>query len=329
MKESNRFSAWRIWVAAISILLVGSGMSLAFYTHADRENVLDQADKDILYDASLAASSLDAILRICSLDLSHIVSGGETMQENIDDIAFNLPETSNIYLLDDTGTLLFSAYKRFDNSLSMDPAIMMRMRSGAAMDYRIIDVAQEGGKVLAFLYRVDIDGEPPNFAVALLSAYTLQRGVSTLLSRSYAGMHVSDPHGGSLALIQSAVSTRKAVLSASVSLANFPLAVTVVADKYDILLTWRTRTIVLSAVTFGLCVTIGTLLHELLYSHPMDAGNDVGSYLQSLTDAVAEAFDLGVRIRLEEHHEGGLRCTMDRMVPLALIVNELLTNVFK
>ena len=405
MKEIIRSPAGKIWIAAMAFLLFGSVTILVYYIHSDRKNELAQVDKDILYDASFAASNLDAILRIGSLNLSHIVFGEGTVQKKIQSIAFELPEASNIYAVDDTGSVLWSAYKRLDHGYSIDPAIISRMRAGAVVDCRIVDMPQEGGKVLALLHRIDTDGKSPFYAVILLSGYTLQRGVSMLLSRSYAGMHVSDPHGGSLTLIESATSMQEQLLDASVSLANFPLAVTVTAYRYGVLETWRTRTIVLCVVAGGLAVTIGilfllgyklykrrlteeqlhrdietrdslfkevnhrvknnliivqtmimlgidsiekhperaaatlnssvdrlramALLHELLYSRPKDAGDNFGSYLGALTEALIEAFDLGTRIRLEERHDDGLRCTMDSLVPLALVINELLTNAFK
>lgn len=71
------------------------------------------------------------------------------------------------------------------------------------------------------------------------------------------------------------------------------------------------------------------MLHELLYKVPAAGRQDFGLYLGALSEALQDAYGMRERIQVLIEADQGLNYSLDQMVPLALIVNELLTNSFK
>ncbi|OHE65333.1 MAG: hypothetical protein A2Z99_17320 [Treponema sp. GWB1_62_6] len=410
---------WKSWSAAFALIFVGAAAALFLYVGADRRSVGERAAKDILFDATLAATSLDAILRVASHETARLGDSRAGMKESLDLIAFDLPEAANIYLLDEKGSVLRTAHRRLNPTLAMEASLFERMRAGAILDCRIVEAPEEGGKVLAFIRRIDnTEDDGYLYAAALFTGYTLQSGVSTLLSRAYGSIDVTDSVGATLVLVQATESAertsdqtrrnetrRNGDLNALVLLSSVPVNIRVTADEDALYAEWRARTIVLCSVTGALTLAVGiilalgfsffrrrlrverlsreieerdtlfrevnhrvknnltivqtilelgtadiddnperagstmrsaidrlraiALLHELLCTHASDSNEDVGEYLQALTHTVHEAYSLGDRIGMEERHEEGLHCNLNRMLPLALIVNELLTNAYK
>ena len=414
----TKSGGWKIYLSFFMVMFALIATAFILYADADRKGVEKRAAKDILFDATLASASLDAILRVASRELAYLGDTCDAIKYNISQVAFHVPEASNIYLLDETGTVLEAARRRLAPTLSMDSAIFQRMDAGATIDCRIVDAPAEGGRVLAFVRKIEGAEECEyRFAAALFTGYTLQSGVSTLLSRAYGSIDVTDSDGVPLVLVEADAPVgpaRRATLdetkqdgnlTEAVSLAVVPIKIRVSVDRTALFSEWRARTAVLCSVTVALTLAIGTmlmfgylffrrrlrverlcrdieardtlfrevnhrvknnltivqtilefgaeeigeyrerasftmqsaidrlramaLLHELLYSHAADTQEDAGSYVRALTDAVTEAYGFGDRIDVEERHEEGLHCSLNRMVPLALIVNELLTNAYK
>jgi two-component sensor histidine kinase len=71
-----------------------------------------------------------------------------------------------------------------------------------------------------------------------------------------------------------------------------------------------------------------SMLHEQLYKHASLAVVDLGAYLGELSELLATSYALsGIRIHADV--TTGLRLNLSNAVPVALIVNELVTNAIK
>ncbi|HUW71204.1 MAG TPA: sensor histidine kinase [bacterium] len=71
------------------------------------------------------------------------------------------------------------------------------------------------------------------------------------------------------------------------------------------------------------------MLHELLYRVPSSSREDFGLYIEALAQAIQDAYGMRDRVTVRIDSDSGLNYSLDHMVPLALILNELLTNAFK
>ena len=72
-----------------------------------------------------------------------------------------------------------------------------------------------------------------------------------------------------------------------------------------------------------------SMLHELLYKVPASGRQDFGLYIDELSQTIQDAYGMRDRITVRLEADEGLNYSLDQMVPLALILNELLTNAFK
>lgn len=72
-----------------------------------------------------------------------------------------------------------------------------------------------------------------------------------------------------------------------------------------------------------------SLLHKQLYQRSMNGSADLGPYLGSLLEAVGGTYDPEGRIERILDCGPGLSLPMDTAFPLALLVNELVTNAYK
>jgi len=71
------------------------------------------------------------------------------------------------------------------------------------------------------------------------------------------------------------------------------------------------------------------MLHELLYTVPASSRDDFGLYIEALVQAIQDAYGMRDSVTVRIDSDSGLNYSLDQMVPLALILNELLTNAFK
>ena len=72
-----------------------------------------------------------------------------------------------------------------------------------------------------------------------------------------------------------------------------------------------------------------TLLHELLYREPKASRDDFGAYIESLASALSETYGKEGLLSIEATHDADIHFNLDKTVPLALMVNEIVTNAYK
>lgn len=398
----------RLWIAAYSLMLGGAGLALTGYARADRASVEAKAAERVLFDATLAASSLDATLRVAALGMAHIGSTVADSRRDAERLAFSLPEASNIYVVDASGEVTWTAYRRSAPTLSVDAAVTARMAAGSRVECGVAQAPSEGGRVLALVRRIEGD----RVAAALFSAASLAGSVSRLMEGREGSLLITDSDGAALVLAgtdspetPAAPKIGPSHSTETVSLASVPISVTVVSHLDDDYRKWAERTALLAAMTVGFALASGamiilgstlyrrrlrvqelkkdiegkellyrevnhrvknnltivqtvlelgideiaehperalpnlrssidrvravSLLHELLYRRGAEGYEDIGAYLAELAEVLSSAYDLGGRVTIAERHEIDMQSGLERLVPLALIVNELVTNACK
>lgn len=398
----------RLWAAAYSLLLGGAGLALWSYVSADKAALENKAAERALFDATLAASGLDATLRVASLGISRIDAAEIPQHSDAERLAFSLPEATNIYLLAPDGEVVWTAFRRADPTVAFGSDIFERLRAGSILECLIVDAPAEGGEVLALAKRLTGGA----VAVAMFNAWSLSRSVSTSLRGSQSGVTLADGSGRRLELAGAprpdgpgAETRLGSSIDETVFLASVPISITVSADMEDDRRAWLRRTMILSALGVALVLTSGamtllginvyrrrmrvmdlkkalddketmyrevnhrvknnltiiqtvlelgsdeitehpdralpvvrssidrlravSLLHELLYRQGAGRSDDVGEYMSELAAALSSAYDLGERVSIVERHDSEMACGLDRMVPIALIVNELVANACK
>jgi len=408
MTKATHDNIIRLWGASLALILVCVVTGLVTYVLLDKRMVIRRSSEQMLLDATFAAVSLDAVLRKASLEIEAASIQGAPEGKTIASAAFGIQEADNIYLLDERGAVLDTAYNRRDASIDGAAPAFERLDAGAASDCRIVNAPAEGGEALALISIFPTQNGERRYAAILFTGFSMLGGLTALGSGSYESMELRDWDGKSLTIIEGKKTRANKTdpkLNAEVPLASVPILVSASSDKSLILAAWGGRIAILAAMVaiFGAILSgmfiyglrlwrransaarlqkelehqdllfrevnhriknnlsiiitvlkLGAdkiaerpdsaettlesaidrvyaiaLLHELLYKKPQSLRDDFGAYIESLSNALSETYGQGGLIAIKETHDADVRFNLDKAVPLALMVNEIVTNAYK
>jgi len=398
----------RLWGASLAIIVVGVAAGLGAYLATDREAVIAGVSDQALYDATLAAMSLESVLQKAAAEVGRAARGGGVDAEALRYAAFGIGEAENVYVLDGTGAIMATAYRRLEPRIYGLEGALDRLGSGSGAEARILDAPSEGGKALALVACLGRGDGGAQYAAVIFREASVLGSIPTIGSAKYASLGIRDRQGGEITVIGSDTgrsAPRPTAIGVEVPLARMPLSVVVKGDVDVALRDWYARLVILSALVslfaavLVVVFVVGTrlsdqaesaealrseldkrevlfkeinhrvknnliivmsvlrfgadaaaaypekavltlesaidrvraiaLLHETLYKKAPEARDDFGAYLTALAESLSEAYGRDDRVRVDESHSDGIRLGLDKTVPLALMINEIVTNAYK
>jgi len=202
MTKATHDNIIRLWGASLALILVCVVTGLVTYVLLDKRMVIRRSSEQMLLDATFAAVSLDAVLRKASLEIEAASIQGAPEGKTIASAAFGIQEADNIYLLDERGAVLDTAYNRRDASIDGAAPAFERLDAGAASDCRIVNAPAEGGEALALISIFPTQNGERRYAAILFTGFSMLGGLTALGSGSYESMELRDWDGKSLTIIE-------------------------------------------------------------------------------------------------------------------------------
>lgn len=254
LRRGVRIRAFTLLSAALVVVFF-----FVLFTLEQRRRALEAERQELLFDATISASMIGADLRVAQTTVESMLSGREGAHgaRDLAAVALRISGATNVYLLDDGGEVLASAFRRGVPSLSA-PGGMSRL-----IDQRIgvAEAAAEGGFVLALVSRVSSDRR----VAVLFRRFVTQGYFATLLAGRGGLMTIVDAGGASVRVDGSSFEaplSRHDVdwLEASFALPSFPLTVSVGMEKGAALSEWRVGLQRGSAVVALFIVLVAALL---------------------------------------------------------------------
>jgi len=325
-----------------SVLLALAAFMLASFLDS-RRSALSQADKTLLYGATLIGESIDGKLGTAraAFDRFADIPGAALSSGALLDAAALLPDADNVYLLDAEGRVLAAAYPRREPRLMLGPATLARLREGTKNTAVIAEAPEEGGRALVFLRaRKAKEGFSGALAAIFLSSLMEER-LGALSDGTIAMMEIRDSESEALRLFGSKGDTKG--FEASFAVKTFPLLVLARSDNGSRLAVARRQgisTLVLFAVCLLLCsglVAYGSVLNrrargaakldrELAAKDALF--HEVNHRVKNNLAIVASILGLGARELGEEGKEPAkiFASAIDRVHSIALLHERLYRN---
>lgn len=397
-------------LAAVLALLVLSVLDVL----EDRHAVLAAAENNLTFDAILLARTLEGVFRAADTlleDTARDLEAGRLADPAaiLADLAARLPEAANVYLLDDRGATIASAYQREDPGLTIRGPGLSERPLSRSTSVEAVDSAAEGGEAVVVL-RPALDGRGDRrYLAVVFSTGLLDERLGLVRAAGTSEVALVDYRGQAVyrkTWVGPGDGARPGdVLSSEAAFRMEPLKVLVRRDRGEILQEWRRHAflrtllggafavIALSLVQYGrkaakrareaevlqreleikdtlfkemnhriknnLAIVTGilglgegeaeadpasagrilrdcadrirsmSLLHKQLYQRSMNGSADFGTYLGSLLEVIGGTYDPEGRIARILDRGSGLSLPTDTAFPLALLVNELVTNAYK
>jgi two-component sensor histidine kinase len=171
--------------------MVGLGLAIVMLAYrvvsdsqAERRSLEDSARKQLLYDTEFIARSLDAVLRVADSAIDaraeSLASGTTAGRKGLADIAIQVPEALNAYLLGLSGEVEASAWARSAPSLALPEGVLDRLRLSGGGAAAVASAPAEGGDCLAELKLLP----GPGRVVAVLFGPNVLEGKTFLIKAS-------------------------------------------------------------------------------------------------------------------------------------------------
>jgi len=251
-------------IVAIGGILVITLISLLFQRNSELKIIANT----LLGEANVAAQRLDSALRVANLSLEN-ASGGFLQarpaveeRRSVSNAAFRMQGIENVYLLDEEGRVLGTAFPRLDPSLGIDEGMLERLRAGADSACAIMKTPADGGRALVLIKVLRRD-HPARYGAAVFSSFKAQEYLNTILPRIVRMTEIQDASGASIFPDNGAgpvqVSTSNP-MQASITLSDWPITVSIRADAGAIMGKWRSESLMMAGIVAAFIVLLVFLL---------------------------------------------------------------------
>jgi two-component sensor histidine kinase len=267
IREKARAGSYRYVVFCTAAILFALAAFMFASFLDSRRSALAQAEKSLLYSATLIGESVEGKLGMARAVFEPLakVPRGALGPSALLDAANQLSEADNVYLLDSEGRVLASAYPRREPRLLLGPRGLEGLREGAKSSALIAEAPEEGGRALVFLRARGGAGGFEGALAAVFLGSLMEERLGALAEGSIAAMEIRDGEGSALRLFGDRNGIKGA--EASFKVRTFPLQVVAASDKASGLAGTRRQGIsflVLFAASLLLCsglAAYGAVLH--------------------------------------------------------------------
>ncbi len=263
---------WTRLLLGSALLLFGIGMGTlgVLFILNDKKAVEHSAQEELYYRIQLTATRLDALFRIASLELKIVDNDEKSLRESIGETALRLPHARNIYLIDENGRVLQTAYNRNHPSLALDPEVLQRLQQGSSKEYRILTAPEEQSgngerRVLALFQPITKTPPLSSIAVVIFTSSSIQGELGVLKPKYLRSFVITDQRGNHLYIGdteqgEAPPNGSNTVQTMGTRLATVPLSLSITADHGLILDDWLRRSRMVGVLLLLMFLAIGILL---------------------------------------------------------------------
>ncbi|MEI6874370.1 MAG: PAS domain S-box protein [Spirochaetota bacterium] len=305
-------------IASVCFAMVGIVALTVSFLCFQWNHTTRTAGNALLFDATLAAQYLDSELAFAELALQNTKRNfllpltADLEQREMTSVAFKINEVQNVYLLDEEGLVLASAFTRVAPSLSITFGVLGQLEAGMDSLCRIVDAPAEGGKALVLLEVLRRD-PPLRYAAVVFSPIDSRGRVAALFPQAERTIVLSDDSGGSLLADRAAAQAKESgkYLQEAIALSKWPLTLRISMDRSALTREWFSQGLSLVLIVAALVgITIVLLIFGAVLSRRANRVDELTRLTNRLREEIVEhRKDEQAREASEERYRFALEVT--------------------